>query len=296
MVWEDGRRGKEMSESKALGEFAALLEDLKVRSGRSYEALARRIGLGPSTLHRYCTGRSLPTEASLVTRIAAVCGADPRETQALVRLWHVADAVRHRPALADAPNEPRWTPRSDLPRDIADFTGRAEELRQLLAPDGAVAAVRTIDGMAGVGKTTLAVHASHLLVERYPDAQLFLDLHAHTAGARAVSPADGLESLLNAVGVAPDRIPQRTDQRAALWRSTLVGRHTLVVLDNALDAAQVQDLIPGQPGCLTLITSRNRLVDLDAADTLTLDVLPPDDAATLFTRTCLLYTSPSPRD
>ncbi|MCR6485050.1 winged helix-turn-helix domain-containing protein [Amycolatopsis sp. OK19-0408] len=180
--------------------------------------------------------------------------------------------------------------RNDLPGDIADFAGREAELARLLAVRAGVArtaptavVIEAIDGMAGIGKTTLAIHAAHRLAGDYPDARLFLDLHGHTSGQPPVTPAAALDTLLRALGVPAEKIPHDADARAALWRAELAGRSALVVLDNAADAAQVRPLLPGSPGTLLLITSRRRLLDLEPARVLSLDVLPEADAIALFT-------------
>ncbi|MBP2477873.1 tetratricopeptide (TPR) repeat protein [Crossiella equi] len=187
---------------------------------------------------------------------------------------------------------PRRTGRNDLQADLVDFTGRQDELRRLLAalpdpaaPAGSALVITAIDGMAGVGKTTLAVHAAHRLAEHFPDGSLFIDLHAHTAGHEPIDPANALDTLLRAIGVPGEKIPERLDARAALWRAELADRRALLVLDNASSAAQVRPLLPGAAGCLTLVTSRRRLTDLDTAITLSLDVLTEAAAADLFTRT-----------
>lgn len=182
--------------------------------------------------------------------------------------------------------EPARPVRSDLPGDIADFAGRRGELERLLgsgldAP-GLAMVIEALDGMAGVGKTTLAVHAAHRLAERYPDAQLFIDLHGHTPGQPPIAPAAALDSLLRALGVPGERIPAGLDARAALWRAELAARSVLVLLDNAADAAQIRPLLPGTARSLTLITSRRRLADLESARILSLDVLPVADAVALF--------------
>ncbi|WP_284740866.1 AfsR/SARP family transcriptional regulator [Amycolatopsis sp. RTGN1] len=173
--------------------------------------------------------------------------------------------------------------RDDLPGAVARFTGRAAELSRLLAvPTGPPAAVAAIDGMAGIGKTTLAVHAAHLLADHYRDARLFLDLHGHTPGRAPTTPMAALDTLLRALGVPGGRIPDDLDARAALWRAELATRSVLVVLDDAADLAQLRPLLPGTARTLVLVTSRHRLVGLDSALSVSLDVLPEADAAALF--------------
>jgi DNA-binding SARP family transcriptional activator/tetratricopeptide (TPR) repeat protein len=177
--------------------------------------------------------------------------------------------------------------RNYLPGDIADFAGRRTELARLLAEHAGGTAravvVEAFDGMAGVGKTTLAVHAAHRLAGRYPDAQLFIDLHGHTPRQQPVAPIAALDALLRALGVPGERIPTDLDARAARWRAELASRSVLVLLDNAADAAQVRPLLPGTARSLTLITSRRRLVDLETTHVESLDVLDEDEAVALFT-------------
>ncbi len=178
-------------------------------------------------------------------------------------------------------------PLRQLPADLPSFTGRAAELDQLLALRHGDRLARTvvigaIDGMAGIGKTTLAVHAAHRLAERFPDGQLFLDLHGFTRGVPPVEPADALDRLLRALGVPGAQIPAHVDDRAALYRGKLADTRTLIVLDNAGTEAQVRPLLPGVPGCLVLVTSRRRLTGLDTTDLVSLDVLALADAVALF--------------
>ncbi len=196
------------------------------------------------------------------------------------------------PALnLSAGEEKRQKSRCDLPRDVNHFVGRAAGLRtvveRLPAPhreQPTAAAVCLIDGMAGVGKTTLAVHAAHLLAERYPDGQLFVDLRAHSPGRDPLRPVVVLDRLLRAVGVPGSAIPADLDERAALWRAQLASRHMLVILDDALDAAQVRPLLPGTSRCLTLVTSRSRLTELGSVHVVSLDVLSYDEARDLLAR------------
>jgi tetratricopeptide (TPR) repeat protein/transcriptional regulator with XRE-family HTH domain len=177
-----------------------------------------------------------------------------------------------------------------LPRDIAGFTGRDAELGRLVAAlddaasGGGVVGIHAIGGMAGIGKTTLAVHAAHRLAGRFPDGQMFLPLHAHTPGQRPVEPADALAGLLLAAGVAAQQIPAGLDARAGCWRDHLAGKKTLLVLDDAAGHEQVRPLLPGTAGSLVLITSRRRLAALEDAAVISLDTLPPGDAAALLAR------------
>jgi tetratricopeptide (TPR) repeat protein len=192
------------------------------------------------------------------------------------------ETAASRPAGAAAPRQ--------LPRDLDDFTGRGTELDRLLKSvpilDGMNTAVviSAIDGMAGIGKTTLAIHAAHKLAGRYPDAHFYLDLHAHTIGQEPTDPTVALGTLLRSLGVPGERIPETLEERAALWRGELDDYRALVVLDNAASAAQVRPLLPGNPHCLVLITSRHRLTDLESAHTISVDALPVEDAVALFAR------------
>jgi DNA-binding SARP family transcriptional activator len=176
-----------------------------------------------------------------------------------------------------------------LPRAVADFTGRSEAVARLLDlshPGSGTLTVVAIDGMAGVGKTTLAVHVAHLLAKHYPDAQLYLDLHGHSE-RDPVEPAAALEALLRQLGVPGGRVPTGLEDRAALWRSELAqltsrsSSGVLVVLDNAAATAQVTPLLPAGAGCLVLVTSRRRLTGLDSARPVSLDPLLPEDAVAL---------------
>jgi len=177
-----------------------------------------------------------------------------------------------------------------LPRDIATFTGRGVELEQLreaidaLAVDGGMVGIHAIGGMAGIGKTTFAVHAAHRLAGAFPDGQFFLALHAHTAGQRPVDPADALASLLLIAGVPASQIPPGLEARAALWRSQVADKKILLLLDDAASHEQLKPLLPGSAGSLVLVTSRRRLTALVDATVINLDILPPAEAATLLIR------------
>ncbi|MFI6636773.1 BTAD domain-containing putative transcriptional regulator [Nonomuraea fuscirosea] len=167
------------------------------------------------------------------------------------------------------------TPRQ-LPADVAELTGRDEELKRLDGLLDGNTSVCVITGTAGVGKTCLAVHWAHQAAERFPDGQLYADLQGFGPGESALDPHDVLSSFLQTLGVAKHRIPVDPQARIALYRTLLAGRRALVLLDNARDADQVQELLPGGTACMVVITSRqglNSLVSRHAAALLTLDVL-----------------------
>jgi len=175
-----------------------------------------------------------------------------------------------------------------LPRDIDSFTGREAELRYLMDAGAAAASasgpvrICVIEGMAGVGKTSLALRAAHPLAGQFPDGQLFLDLQGHTLGLKPLSAEAALRALLRALGVRSERIPRKPEECAAFYRSCLAGTKTLIILDNASSAAQVRHLLPGTAGCLVIVTSRRNLNGLDDARIIPLDTPPETEAITLF--------------
>ncbi|MER8162530.1 BTAD domain-containing putative transcriptional regulator [Streptomyces sp. NPDC094472] len=181
---------------------------------------------------------------------------------------------------------PSFVRPAQLPATVADFTGRVafvEELSDELATaEGRVMAVSAVAGIGGVGKTTLAVHVAHAARAHFPDGQLYVDLQG--AGPVPAEPNAILGAFLRALGTPDSAIPEGVHERAALYRSMLDGRRVLTLLDNARDAAQVRPLLPGTPGCAALITSRTRMVDLEGAHLVDLDVMSPEEALVLFTR------------
>ncbi len=179
---------------------------------------------------------------------------------------------------------------AQLPADISDFTGRSgqvDQLRELLAEvavaDGSPGAVRVVlvVGPGGQGKTTLAVHAAHLLREEFPDGQLYASLLSATQSA---DPAEVLARFLRDLGADPARIPLDAEERAARYRTRLAGRRMLIVLDDARDTEQVRPLLPGSASCAVLITARHWLPELAGGAVLDLDVLSDDEAQALFTK------------
>ena len=170
---------------------------------------------------------------------------------------------------------------NQLPADVPAFSGRHREIAYLTGlaedpgPGGVVVSV--IGGMAGIGKTALAVHVAHRLTPQFPGGCLYADLHAHTLGQLPSPTIQVLEGFLRALGAPADGISADVEERAATFRSLVARKATLIVLDNVAEESQVRLLLPGGRGCMTLITSRNQLAGLHAAR-VDLDVMLPEDA------------------
>ena len=169
-----------------------------------------------------------------------------------------------------------------LPQDLAGFTGRSDELDRLhhAAQAGEAVVISAIEGMAGVGKTQLAVHAGHLLHRQQPfERVLFVNLRGFDPAQPPADPAAVLDGFLRLLGMPGQQIPHGLEARAAAYRDRLADVRALVVLDNAATTEQVRSLLPATPGCLTLVTSRRNLADLHAATHLSVDVFTPDEAS-----------------
>ncbi len=237
-----------------------------------------------------------PFDERLVGQLIRALATDGRQAEALDLYARTRETlvdqlgVEPGPALREIHqtvlrNEDAPGTRDELPYAGATFVGRTGELTQLTRalgnPGTTTLPVVAIDGMAGVGKTALAVHAARQLARRYPDGLLFVDLHGHTPGHSPRDVKAALDHLLGSVGVGATSIPHALEDAQALWRSTVAGRRLLVVLDNAPDSATVHALLPGSPTCAVLVTSRNQLTDLDIRSRLHLDLLGPIDATAL---------------
>ncbi|MEO6085120.1 MAG: BTAD domain-containing putative transcriptional regulator [Umezawaea sp.] len=277
VVWEEclDRELRAGRHREVLGEASMLSAENPLREKPLALLLLAlyRSGRQPEALQRYDIARR---------HLADELGLDPSPELSSLR----SRILRSDPdlALVAAQAKQDRAPRL-LPYDVVDFIGRTAELDRLAAlaestSTGVV--IAAIDGMPGVGKTATAVHLAHALGDRFPDGQLFVDLHGFTPGRTPVDSGVALGTLLRAFGVPDDRIPADLDERSALWRGELAGRRVLIVLDNAADAAQIRPLIPGSPGSLVLITSRRRLGTLDGVTSIFLDVLPPVNALALF--------------
>jgi tetratricopeptide (TPR) repeat protein/transcriptional regulator with XRE-family HTH domain len=263
--------------------FAGLLRKLRTEARLTQEDLAEAAGLSPRSISDLERGINLTAHkdtARLLADALYLVGPARAQFEAVAR----GRAVRGWAGTGGA-----WAAAAlrTLPRDIASFTGRQQELQELVetaAGSGGVVGIHAIGGMAGVGKTAFAVHAAHRLAPRFPAGQIFLPLHGHTPGQQPVDPGDALASLLLTAGVAAAQIPSGLEARMALWRDRLADQQLLLVLDDAASSDQVRPLLPGAGGCLVLITSRRHLSALEDARAISLDTLPPDQAATLLVR------------
>ncbi|MFC8350424.1 BTAD domain-containing putative transcriptional regulator [Streptomyces sp. NPDC057280] len=205
-------------------------------------------------------------------------------------------ATEARPAANPAPEpapEPPPTPPpprpAQLPPPPPHFTGRTthlDDLRRTLVPDVALPGghhtpVAVISGTAGVGKSALALHTAHALRDRFPDGQLYVNLHGATPGMTPLTSAQALTALLRDLGADPRSLPEHPDAAAALLRSMLAPTRTLMVLDDAENAAQVRRLLPAGPGCAVIVTSRSPLAALDGARRFPLEPLSAEESAAL---------------
>jgi len=197
------------------------------------------------------------------------------------------------PARGTAPAvEPRPKVPHLLPAAAAGFAGRAAALALLteqaqeVTANQAIMAIAAISGMAGVGKTALALHWAHREAARFPDGQLYADLRGFDPSGAPASPAEVIQALLGALGIPADRLPVGMDAMVGLYRTVLAGQKILIVLDNARDVDQVRPLLPGSPGCMVVVTSRRPLISLAAkhgARLINVDVLTDGESAELLT-------------
>lgn len=259
-----------------------LLRHHRQAAGWSQEALADRAGVATRTVRALETGKITQPRAMTLRLIATALGLAPVSLIAASReqedgAWPAGLRL--------------------LPPDIADFTGRAGTLALLGGllgrgdPDAArgvppstAVTVAVVTGMAGIGKTAVAVHLAHQpwIQRRFPGGQLYLNLRG--VRAQPLDPGEGLARLLRALGVDGAQIPGSLEERTALCRARMADRRMLVVLDDAGDEAQVRPLLPGHPDSAVLITSRARLTGLEGARLVELDVLDDGESAELLVR------------
>ncbi|MEV0322481.1 AfsR/SARP family transcriptional regulator [Streptomyces sp. NPDC050658] len=274
----------------SLGQHAALLPQLAARAA-AHPLDERLAGQMMTALHR--CGRAadaLDHYQRTRHRLRGELGIEPapalREIQAAV----LRQDAPPRPSATVRPH----TPPAQLPLSVAAFTGRDLEIARLdsllnggawdPAPTSVV--ISAVEGTAGVGKTALAVHWAHRVRDAFPDGQLYVNLRGFDPGGAPVSPEEALRGFLGALGMPPGHIPAGLEAQTGLFRTLMADHRVLILLDNARDADQVRPLLPGAPGCLTLVTSRNRLTSLAAAEgahLLTVDLLTPGQAQDLLT-------------
>lgn len=224
-----------------------LAEDLGTYPGAEAQQVHQAILRGESA-------QSSPSSPSSVSSVSSVSAQSSLSTQAVPS----AQAV---PARGAVP--------AQLPLAARGFTGRQEEqdrLDGILAAAAERSAAVVVSGTAGVGKTALAVHWAHRVADRFPDGQLYVNLRGFDPSGAVVTPDQAVGGFLDALGVPAQRVPVDFQARAGLYRSLVAGRRMLVVLDNARDTDQVRPLLPGSAGCLAVVTSRNRLAGLVAAE------------------------------
>ena len=285
----------ELGHAVDLADFISALAELRERAGSpSYRALAKAVGpmLRPPREVAFRTVAAVfepdrrRLDMDLVLALVRVLSTDERQ----VAVWREAYLRVLAGVRTGAPNGVL----RQLPADLLTFTGRAEHLRRLAgvtAGSGRPGTAGTmvvcaIEGMAGVGKTSLAIHLAHRLVEegRYADAQFYVNLRGFDRDHRPTEPVVVLESLLRQLGVPPQRIPDSLDERAAMFRDRTHALDALILLDNAASVQQIRELIPSGPGCLTLVTSRRTLIGLERDVTCELDVFSGFEALNLLRR------------
>jgi len=254
--------------------FGSELRRLRTAARVSLAELATRIHYSKGYLSKVETGLAQPNHT-----LATLCDVELDTGGTLFAMVPKQRRKRGRPGV------PAARPLG-LPADGTHFTGRTQqvaELQSILLADRAdVPTVCALDGMAGVGKTALALHVAHLVAGRFPDGNLFLDLQGYTPDLPEVTGSAALDRFLRLLGVPGEEIPAEPDDRAALFRGCLRGRRLLIVLDNVSSAHQIRPLLPGERTCRVLVTSRSRLLALDDAHHMSLDVLDDTEATALF--------------
>ena len=269
--------------------FGAWLRARREAARLSQQELAERCGLSVRAVRNLERGRTQWPYLDTLSRLA-----DVLELRDKARADFIAAADRqHRRTMAGVAayentrgRAGRVVPRL-LPAAVPAFAGRQAELAvlsRMLDQPGGTAVITAIGGTAGVGKTSLAVHWAHQVAAEFPDGQLFVNLRGFDPSGTPVMPADAVLVLLDALEVTPDRLPGTVEAQLGLYRSLLAGKRMLIVFDNARDEAQVRPLLPGALTCRVVITSRNQLAGLAAAESarsLMLDVLTDEEAIQL---------------
>lgn len=253
--------------------FGAEIRRFRLRAGLTQEALAERSGVSVSTIRGLETGRRRNPQFASVRQLSAALDLEPAEVDELLA------------AAAGAAEQSAIPVPRQLPACPSGFVGRGDALRLLDARegrvDGAAPDIRVIAGMAGVGKSWLALRWAHQYLERFPDGQLYVNLRGYDPVELALASQTVLRGFLESLGVPAQEIPYDENACAGLYRSLVAGRRLLIILDNARDTAHVTPLLPGGPACTVLVTSRHRLAGLaveNGASALPLDMLSREEA------------------
>jgi transcriptional regulator with XRE-family HTH domain/tetratricopeptide (TPR) repeat protein len=260
------------------------------RLGLTQEELATLAGVSVRSLRDIEAGRILRPRASTVRLLRAALDL-PDVEQRAAGSRGASTTAAHGPAGVVPGRIDRPVP-AQLPADVPGFTGREAalgELDRLLTDDGVrprTSVISAVSGTAGVGKTAVAVHWAHRVADQFPDGQLYVNLRGFDPDGRVMAPGNAVRGFLDALGVAPEQVPNGLDAQVGLFRSLIAGRRVLVVLDNARDAEQVRPLLPGAATARTLITSRNRLTGMvaDGAHPVIVDLLPVEESRELLSR------------
>ncbi|WP_405536840.1 tetratricopeptide repeat protein [Streptomyces sp. NBC_00075] len=248
-----------------------VLRDQRRRLGLTQEELAERAGVSVRTICHVETGRIAHPRPATVRRLGEALGLAGTELEEFQRAGT---------GIAEAPHPSRPAPATkaapaQLPPSHPGFIGRTEQLNFLDAlldsedgqlPTTGAVVISAIAGTAGVGKTALAVHWASRVAARFPDGQLYVNLRGFHPSGAVMTSAEAVRVFLDAFEVPAERVPAGAEAQFGLYRSLCAGKRLLVLLDNARDAEQVRPLLPGAPGCLALVTSRNQLTGLVASD------------------------------
>jgi len=262
--------------------LGALLSTYRRRARLSQEQLAERAQLSVRAIRDIERGRVQGPRRDSVRLLVEALALDA-EAQAAFEA--AADQAAMTPSAATPAAQP-----VQLPPDLADFTGRAQQvaaLRLLLGTprgserSGSGPIITAVSGPAGIGKTVLAVRVAHLLRPEYPDGQFYVSLQGGVG--QPLGPAEVLARFLRALGDGL-WLPPGLDERAERFRALLADRRMLIVLDDAASEQQIRPLVPAAAGCGVLVTSRVRLAGLESAHLLDVDVLGPEHALELLGR------------
>ena len=271
LATEVGRPVLDPAEELARGPtFGAMLRELRGTANLTQEELAERAGLSVHAISMLERSVRQAPRASTVEVLASALRLDAAQRDALVAA-RFTGTPRRRGADPVAVADPTATVPRQLPPAVRHFTGRAAELAALNTAQRAPAApgatrMALVVGMAGVGKTTLAVAWAHQVSADFPDGQLFANLRGFDPAGTPARPEQVVHGFLAALAVPPSRIPHDPDAQAALLRTVLAGRRVLIVLDNAREVNQVRPLLPGSATCLVVVTSRHDMIGLVAGE------------------------------